>query len=381
MALISVGAGVLAALAVVIGYIGWAHKQGSMNFFGKKKTGANVGIALMLVAAIFAVGAFSPGTLSDIGLDGIIQPPSEALSFGNGAADEAVVTTTAGFTIETLSVSAKEAGSNSAANADGVLRIYDAGTNPSSATAQALDSIDVNDGVGSSTDKVLKEGAQYRVVWDGNGSSYYDKDFGVMAFSGLNPNTGVLSFDAGAITKVATLDDILDETSATGKVNGQTTAVNATANEIVGAADSADTTLYYDESNGDGQWYVEVTPSASGAHAVARSAVLAFEHDSTNPPEGNEYSQIVAQHIQGSVLNIPSDVTDYWKNELPIELGDMSAGTSATYRLTFSVEEANEDANDDWKLHFDDLGDYREKDIRLDAKASPDTITYGGSQA
>lgn len=292
------------------------------------------------------------------------------------------------FVAETLSVTALESGSEDRTAVDGFLRIYSSGVNPSSPTANPIQTVTVTDGQGSSSSALVSAKEQYRIVFEGNSTNtnYYDKDFGITSLASLsigilNPNTGKMTIDIGSVDNVGTLDDILDETATDGKVNGQSVAVNTSGNEIIGAANTADTALTYDESDGDGQWYIDIEPSCSGANKVCKDAVLHFVHDLTNPPEGNEYSTITAQLRSGNNFNIPSDITDFWSNEVPIELGDMTAGMSGEYRLTFSVVEANEDANDDWTLRFDDLGEHLGKDVRLNTRASPDTVTYAGSQA
>lgn len=386
----AISVGLFITVAVVIGLIGLAMYRGMTKPF-KGKTNATVGLVIVGLAVV-AIAGQQFDFLDQI-------PLLKGIEFAN---QTAVPTTPgvipgstaslSGYAVENLAVTAKEANSNDRASVDGFLRIYESNVDPASATANPLDSVTVYNGVGSSTNKVVKMGVQYRMVFEGNstGSNYYDVDLGTRtldSFGSLNPNTGVLSVDVGEVKLVATIDDIIAEETAAANspLNGQATMVNVTAGtgELqcadTGAACAADGTIVYDESVGDQSWYMEPTASVSGANAVSKQYVWQFKFDSTNPPEANEYTQITAQLLSGRDAGIPSDVTNFWKTETPITFGDLNAGTFSKYRLTFSEVEANEDANDDWTLNADDLGRSLGQDVRLNTRATADKFTYGGS--
>lgn len=383
------------AIGVVLAVIAYNHIKGkgilanplSLRRGGQKLLGFGVGT----LAVLFVIGSFS----SSVPVLGSVFDFTDQIKFGaqsagvtTGSSSSQLNTNVGMKTVETLTATAKEAGSNSYTAVQGLLLFYDAATNPSSATANPVDTVSIASGSGSSTGKKLKTGVDYRVVFANTttDASYYDKDLGIVRFDGNDLSlNGALTFDVGEVQLVATLDDILDEISNSSDLG---TAMNGQANTVLGTDEigcstqcAADGTFLYDESVGDGVWYIEVTPGASGSNAYAKSAVLQFKKDLSNPPEGDEYSSITAQLRTGTDFGIPSDITNNWKDEIPLDLGDLKAGQSSTYRITFNVVEANEDGNDDWTLRFDDLGEHLGKDVRNSVRATADTVTYGGSQA
>lgn len=273
--------------------------------------------------------------------------------------------------VSTLKISSvKEKYSNAYDTVDGTLRIFDAGTNPSSATANAIDTITISNGAGSSTNAKIKTNTQYRVTFDGDGT-YYDQDYGVMTFpeENFNPSTGELGFDMGTIGKVATIDDLINETAIDGTINGQTS--NADGSTEIWGNDTVDT-ITYDESVGDGQYYIEPTISFSGANTEAKNPVLCVEWDTTTPPEGNEISALTYQRTSGSDFGIPSDLIDFWATESCVSLGASQAGgSSSKVKLTVTVDESACDNNADiWYFGVDDLGSLRGKDVNLDTGAT-----------
>lgn len=374
--------GLIGLVALVIGWKGYKGKGGIPLGKGKTKGVINAVVAAFGVAMILgAAGVISVDKIPL--LDKILTPTGDTLSVG-GDATGGESTTMSAVGIGTLSVVAKEAITNDFAAVDGFLRVYDKNADPASVNVNPIDSVTVTDGVGSSTNAAIKTGTQYRVVFEGNntGTSYYDEDLGVMSFDGYKKEVDKLTFSVPTgIYLVGTLDDILDENSSS--VNGASGDPTAGTDEVgcTGGC-AADEGLLYDESVGDGTWYLDITVSVSGADSFIKDGVLAFKHDLSNPPEGNEFSSIAAQLQSGTDFGIDSELVNYWKNEIPISLGDIKSGRSGTYRLTFSTSEANIDANDDWTLNFDDLGAYKGKDVEGEqTRATADTVTFSGSQA
>lgn len=360
-------------------YVFIQHINGKMNFFGKRSTGKLIGSVGALAVGALIVGAYVT-SLPLVG--GVVDP----IEFETQSAATTASTSAAGAkTINTLSWSVREDGTNSQTAYNGAIQIFEASVDPSSSTATPFDTITMVNGVGSTTNKKIMTNTPYRVVaYNSTATSWYDIDYGMVTFSGANlDDNGVLSFydTTKPAQIVATLDDILNENST--DLNGQAAGSNIVGTDELGctAGCSADEEFIYDESVGDGQWYLDLKPGASGANAVAKNAVLKFVHDLSNPPEGDEYSSITASLRTGNDFGIPSDITNNWKNQIPIDLGTITAGQSATVRVTFNVVEANEDGNDDWTIRFDDLGDHLGKDVRFSTRATADTVTYGGSQA
>lgn len=276
--------------------------------------------------------------------------------------------------ISTLSVITTAKNSNSHTTIAGTLRVFDPDTNPADPTASALDTVTISSGVGSTTNKYIRTSTPYRVVFDGDGT-YYDKDYGVMTFpdEDFNPSTGEYLFDMETITIVATIDDMINESGVAGDVNGQSAATVGTAELGSNATDY----FWYDESAGDQQYYIKPTLAASTAYTELKDAVVCFEWDTSNPPEGNEISSIVYQLDSGTDFSLPSELVNYWSTEECVSLGTMMAGTSSKIKLTITVDESTMTANSDiWYFGIDDLGSMRGKDINLDTGATYDRITF-----
>lgn len=282
--------------------------------------------------------------------------------------------------IDTFSVtSAKEKYSNAYDQVIGTLRFYDAGTNPSSPTASTVDTVTISAGTGSSTAKRLQTETPYRVVFDG-ASLWYDEDYGIITFASkdYNKNTGQYGFDAGLISRIANFTDY-NASDISGNINGQTTATLGT--DEIGTEllddDSNGGNLSYDESVGDGQFYFDYIIEVSGANREVKAPVLCFEWDNTAPPEGNELSALTAQVQSGIGFGIPSDLLDYWSNQACTSMGTVIAGgASSEVRFTITVDEANLDTTDMWRMYIDDLGAIRGKDVRLGVGAIPNDILF-----
>jgi len=284
---------------------------------------------------------------------------------------------TGAFPIDTFSLaSIKEKHSNSYTAANGTLKFYDDQTNPTSPTASTIDTITISAGAGSSTNKKILTDKPYRVVYDGVGT-YYSKDLGIMTFQSkdYNKNTGQYAYDLGEIGKVATIDDILAEIENLDKdVNG---AANSSVVSIELGSETTSDQLQYNETAGDGQWYIQPTISFSGANTEVQEPVICFEFDQTNPPEGNEISAFTYQLQSGTDFGLPSDLLDYWSNEECLSLGAVvSGGTSSKIKLTVTYDEANLDTTDDWYLYVDDLGAIKGKDVVLNTAAALDKIKF-----
>lgn len=340
-------------------------------------------LILGIVLAIYAVLGFAGNYgLVNLGQASGIYFATTGVSTTTTTNPTVTPTTSANsFVIGTLKASAKEEYSNSYGNVgsgstSGGLKIFDAGTTPSSPTASTIDRVNMSAGSGSSTNKLVKTNTPYRVVYDG-GNTWYDKDFGVMTFdsNAYNAETSELLFDVGTITKIATIDDMLTEIHSTnGDVNGEANS-SARAMELYGDASDS---LVYNESAGDAQFYIKPTISFSGAYTGVKLPVLCFQWDVSNPPEGNEITSITAQLVSGTDFGIPSELVNYWSTQQCVMLGSQAtAGQSEQVKLTFTVVEANMDTTDDWYLYLDDLGKAKGNDqIISNTGATADSIKF-----
>lgn len=340
------------------------------------------GIIIGIYAVIGILGSYGFVDLQNAGVDKLFLATTGAgagVQTNNSNPTIPVVSSGNTFVIGTLKATAKEKYSNSYTNVGSgtqFLKIYDANTDPSSPTASAIDKINISAGSGSSTNKLITVNTPYRVVFDGAGT-WYDKDFGVIVFDSAryNAEASELLFQMGDIAKVGTIDDMLDEVnSVNGDINGQSSSVAGTAEVGNVTTDS----LVYDISVGDGQFYIQPTLAFSGAYTEVKNPVLCFQRDITNPPEGNEMSSITYQHVTGTDLGLPSELVSYWSNEECVLLGaQATGGQSSKIKLTFTVDETNTDANDDWYLYLDDLSDIRGKDsIVSNSGATLDSIKF-----
>lgn len=280
--------------------------------------------------------------------------------------------------IDTLKATqVKQKGSNSFTTVGGTLYFYPSDVNPSDSNANAIDSITISSGVGSSTNGYLNTNTPYRVVFDGS-TTYYDKDFGIVTISEdeYNPSTGTASFEVGEIITVATITDILDESNSTdGSVNGNTAVSVVGTNEL---ANSSADELTYDESVGDATFYIKPTLAISGAYSELKDAVLCFEGESaTVKPEGTEVTSLTYTFVEGNVLNIDNELVNYWANEECISIGNLNPSFSSQMKLTFTVDETALDANDDFLIYFDDLGGVAGKDVLpANTGATLDSISF-----
>ncbi|MCK5217821.1 MAG: hypothetical protein KAJ93_08530, partial [Methanosarcinales archaeon] len=293
----------------------------------------------------------------------------------------------------TLSVGTMVFGSNSYTTAAGTVNIYESGVDPTSPNSNPKDTITVSSGVGNTTDMLIKSCIMYSVVFDGS-TTYYDVYWNDNASEQQFPYvqtdqpTTTASFDFSEIITVATIDDPIDESAVTGVVNGQTSCVNAStaSNEInVGTAASCANggVLYYDESVGDEQFYIDLAIGFSGGNKAVKDPVLCFVNHLTTPFEGDEFTSVTAQLRTGTDFGIPSSLTNYVNGMDCVSLGSfVEGGTSDTYRITMGVDETNLDnAADIMYIYVDDLGSHLGQDILRGTKATASAVVTLQSQA
>ncbi|HEY0090066.1 MAG TPA: hypothetical protein VGB37_14565 [Candidatus Lokiarchaeia archaeon] len=322
-----------------------------------------IGVASQL--GIISMGGASSFFLTTTGVESSVIPEVVTIASGGAVSLEKLV-------IDTMKAVSYTKYSNSYTTVSGTLYFFPADANPGDPNTNAVDSITLSSGVGSSTNAILTTNTPYRVVFDG-ANTYYDKDFGIVKIENLQKSTGTAQFNLGEIITVATLDDMLDESDVTGLVNGQAVNTSGTAELGYTSADS----FMYDESVGDQIFYIQPTFSSSTANTELKNPAMCFEFDTTNTPAGTEVTAISSQLISGTDFNIPSDLTEYWTKEQCVLLtNSMKAGTSSTVKLTFTVDETALGTDDLWYLGFDDLGSLRGKDTNLNTGATIDRITF-----
>jgi len=178
------------------------------------------------------------------------------------------------------------------------------------------------------------------------------------------------SMEITDIRTIGSLGDPLDENDEDdGTVNGQNnTNITQPYIEIGCVGDyhatgkncsNADT-LIYDESQGDGNFYLDIAIQCDGSNEFCANTIMAFVAESTTVgPEWNEMSSITVSHQSGNALwpSGKADITSYFDRGQPtINIGELTGGQSEVLRFTFNVIESATDGNDDFLIIFDDLG-------------------------
>lgn len=265
----------------------------------------------------------------------------------------------------------QEAGSGQYNQVNGRIDFYSAKTDLLDPDATPIFSAGVSSGVLSGSNVAgISTNTPYKVVYYDNSSTqtWYPLmllNNQVLPDDLYDPQQGLyeltqLVADKQGIVKIATLADILDETKLDGTINGESNLSVNSGNEIIGdtnaTAATADATLVYDESDGDGEFYLDLTHSVSGANTKAKGYGFCFEGESTTvKPEGDEFSSITVSTQSGSGFNWgKSDLANVFADLGCVSAGDITSSKTQKDRLTFAVNEANLDTNDDFTIVRDD---------------------------
>jgi len=367
----------------------------------KKPVEANVFGVLAAIALIFTLAAWG-GFLGDVGIQTAAPPTIEIPA---GAPITTIITDDEPKVISALSIMTIDAGSNKRDACEDQVLYFAEGEDPRLSTAYSIDTTTISSGTGSENGSYLKTNTLYKTIFhDTSGPSYYD---GVLGAGVWNPSDaiGAVAIKAPSTTdatvttsvtfgedgtaplwKIATIPDMLDETATDGTINGQSAiaggitggSYNSTYEIQVGADDSPadDDTVNYNDTNGDGSFYLRMTFGAEGSQAYLKRPVVCFVNDMSNPCERNEFSAITASLYtgSGSEVSLPSDLHTAFSNmDSCVEIGGQStdgvahitSGKTATYTITFTVDEDYTDGSaDQFYIIADDLGDYLGQDIR-----------------
>jgi len=367
----------LLALGAISGYI--------LYVTDRRDAAMAVGGILIIFGALGAFGVVNYQAIE--GAPGGATPTAE-----EAAAIVAGLCTGAKKPIGNLTVSLQEKGSNSWSAADSTLRAYLEGTDPSGATASAIDTVTITDGNGTRTSSRLMTSTKYRIVLDGS-TTYYDADLGETCIrtpetTEATPNVTIQfpngDYPAiGAYMSVGTLVDVINEgkhsTDANSSdVNYSMNDVNELRVDSKGAPQTTDQ-IAYDLSDGDGTFKLRPIFEVGGSNQYAKQLAFCFDNDDTNPMEGDEFSAISIAQYTGTDYGITQqDILNTWKNEECIPLGDVvQSGTSGEYAITFTATEANITAGSDiFRMCIEDLGKIDGKDVRLGTKATKDCTTF-----
>ena len=293
-----------------------------------------------------------------------------------------VSTSSSKLKIETFAISTQEKYSNAqdAVGNDtyGFLNVYPADQTPADANANTIARINITSGTASKTVSGLYTGTPYRVAFDGGAhNGWYDRDYGIMSFDNkdFNPNTGTYGMSLTDIARIAVIDDPIGDASTS--AYGGVTPTPTTELNNGSAGGLGVNYIVYNETNGDGNFYFELTHSYSGGNREIQNAVECFEWDSTNPPEGNEYTAISASLRSGTNYGIPDDILNYWTSEGCISFGTRKSGANGEYRYTITATEANmENGGDITNIRLDDLSAYRASNVLTANKGQDPQSVY-----
>ena len=271
----------------------------------------------------------------------------------------------------------------------GSVDFYVAGANPSEAGVTRLDTISITTGSGGTTSGVLESCTNYGIVYNG-ASAEYDMWYNGIDYTQSNTLPYVSTTDStisNAIVKfndvivVATIPDPIEENSVTGIINGQTNVSGeaGTSNELMVGADTspADSdVIYYNKTNGDLSYYLDITLGADGANKQLQAPVLCFVNDHTNPFDGDEFTAVTLQRQSGTDFGLPTDITDYVNNADCVPMGARAeGGQTGVYRMQFTAVNANLAATTDvMYIYPDDMGSYLGKDILRNTKATAGAV-------
>lgn len=361
----------LAAIFIVIGlYMRSIKKTDTGNF------SSVIGIVLAVVVFAGSAGVFAPLA---------VTPEPTPPEFVPGVLDgtcQVKVYTQVNFSGDTW-------GADDPTAPAGSVDFFVAGANPSEAGVTRLDTIAITSGSGGTTSAVLESCTNYGVVYNG-ASAEYDAWYNGIDWTQPNQLPYVSTTDAtisNAIVKfddvvvVATIPDPIEEDSTTGIINGQTNVNGSVAcsGEIQVGADAtpADSdVIYYNKTNGDLSYYLDITLGADGANKKLHEPVLCFVNDHSNPFDGDEFTAVTLQRQSGTDFGLPTDITDYVNNADCVPLGaSIEGGQTGVYRMQFTAVNANLAATTDvMYIYPDDMGEYLGKDILRNTKATAGAV-------
>ena len=280
-------------------------------------------------------------------------------------------------------------GANDATAPAGSVDFYTAGVNPSDASSTSLDSISVTAGVGGTTTGVLESCTNYGIVYNG-ASAEYDAWYNGKDYTQPNQLPYISTTDSAISRAIVKFDDVvvfasipdpIEEDSTTGIMNGQTTSngTDAAGLELQVGTDStpADSdVVYYNKTDGDLSYYMDITLGADGANKQLHDPVLCFVNDHTNPFDGDEFTSVTLQRQSGTDFNLPTDITNHVNNADCVPMGtSIEGGQTGVYRLQFTAVNANLDVTTDvMYIYPDDMGEYLGKDILKNTKATAGAV-------
>ena len=293
-----------------------------------------------------------------------------------------------GLSVETITVQLQDPLSKSWTAHSGTFKIFQKGVNIRNPDATPLQS-----GALSSGKKIfynvvgINTNTEWQLVNDGGGT-YYDTYIKSYVFdpNRYNSKTGNYSLLLGLNTiysnevgrKIGTISVTIANTSGEAGMCFNKYTVNTSI-----PCDTTQTrTIEFNATAADGTFDFDVTLKNTGSNALLKNMVMQSVNDLTNPVEGNEFTTVKFQHLQGTDLfaaggNIDNDLTSELSNNFAVPLSSWFGGTTGKATLTFTMATANIADNETFYLYFDDLGSYNGKDaLTSNAGASNVAIKF-----
>ena len=345
----ALGFAVLFVAVIALGFIGY-----NMGWFEKDTTSTQI------INRVISPPQSSPSGSSDVstGQPIIIQQNTAPVS---NVADK--------IPVESLKATAKNKYTMAAGDA-GIVKFYQPGADVSDPYILALDSIDVNNGNGSTASYVIQTNTAYDVYYDGNSSTYYDMKLAPEI--NYNPETGkgfllVNGLSYIPLVPVGAFVDVADLPELQSCMNDTT----------------SDDTAYYDESSCGGSAWFRVDIGNANSNSELQDVVMCFR-DSASGLEGNELTSLTATYVSGSTkVSIPGDLQAYWNDaagggsaQCITIAKNLGSGEKSRWELTMTVDETNLESAEAFQITFDDLGDYLQKQYpSRNAKATAESLT------
>ena len=313
-------------------------------------------------------------------LDSLGAYPITSISFGQPSQQPSqntnvpsTVIDTSTKPVSTLQIKGREKYSLLDNVVNGSFGIFNPSVNPSSVSTTSIQSISLTNGVGSTTSASASTNTNYIFVYDGVGR-WYDENYGIMQFSNANYADGKVFYNLPDVVRIGNFSVPVNVSAGNAAINGQSThrnqdEINISSSVVsTGSNDITYGTLVYNTTTGDGTFFIDLLFSNDVVNSEIRDAVLCFENDGSNPMSGNEVTGINFQSLSGQAFPGSPQLAGlhtYITADACTNLGNLLSGFRSSYRLAFTVNDANWDSsNGRFNIWVDDLGLFKEKDVR-----------------
>lgn len=361
------------------------HTKGSLQLLV-------VGIAIIIIGG----GAFTYG--NNQGWFGQTKTTPTGLSYTITGGAAATPATQAGITqtggtqvpIGSLNANVQDCYAGSYVTTGANINVYDSATNPSSPTANTVDTLTPGT---ASTNTRTYTNKEYKILFtDATGTpNYYDRSYfgldvsgntaagklyasaalaaatstNVLDFSGSNPDT------SSCVVYNATITDIINEATPGNFYSGSTACTNASGATCDFQVETATNGLgiHYDKDNASGSAALLITIGATGGNQALKDTAICFA-DTDGDMNKTEFTSIIVERISGQSwvfeddtgATVGSEWVNYWSNDKCIKVLDtdstpkwIEGGKTGVYKITFTVQENNWLNGTEFTISINDL--------------------------